>query len=196
MPDPANEPAGCIVDSTRKELLHKWQAAEEAAGAGRFALAQATRMATEITLGRATATTIHDLELLGQELSVVEPEAAAILNNALSGFRSEWERHAAEGVCTAGVCFEPRTAPCRLACPAGINIPGFLAHIGRGQYDEALRVIAEENPLPHICGLVCPAPCEDACLRRATGAALFIRPLKAVAAKNSSSYWTPEKKPT
>jgi len=196
MPDPANEPAGCIVDSTRKELLHRWQEAEEAARPVRFALAQATRMATEITLGRATATTIHDLELLGQELSVVEPEAAAILNHALFEFRSEWERHAAEGVCTAGVCFVRRAAPCSLACPAGINIPGFLAHIGRGQYDEALQLIAEENPLPHICGLVCPAPCEDACLRRATGAALFIRPLKAVAAKNSSSYWTPEKKPT
>ena len=196
MPDPANESVGCVVDSTRKELLHKWQAAEEAARPVRFALAQATRMATEITLGRATATTLHDLELIAQELSVVEPEAAAILNKALSEFRSEWERHAAEGACTAGVCFERPTAPCRSACPAGINIPGFLAHIGRGQYDEALRLIAEENPLPHICGLVCPAPCEDACLRRATGAALFIRPLKAVAAKNSSSYWTPEKKPT
>lgn len=56
-------------------------------------------------------------------------------------------------------------APCQRACPAGIDIQGFIALIADRQYDEALRLIKETNPFPAVCGRVCPRFCEDACRR-------------------------------
>jgi NADPH-dependent glutamate synthase beta subunit-like oxidoreductase len=50
-------------------------------------------------------------------------------------------------------------------CPAQINIPAYVDFAAKGQYEESLNVIKERNPLPLICGRVCPAPCEDGCRR-------------------------------
>ena len=57
------------------------------------------------------------------------------------------------------------TAPCQRTCPAGINIPEQLYQTAQGNYDQALRVIKERNPLPLICGRICPRPCEAQCRR-------------------------------
>jgi len=57
--------------------------------------------------------------------------------------------------------------PCKQLCPAQINIPAYIEYASRGMYEEAINVIKERNPLPLICGRVCPAPCEQGC-RRAT----------------------------
>jgi NADPH-dependent glutamate synthase beta subunit-like oxidoreductase len=58
-----------------------------------------------------------------------------------------------------------------------------MAHIGNGDYDKAIQVITRDNPLPLTCGLVCPAPCESACVRGGSNGAVFIRPMKAKAAE-------------
>jgi NADPH-dependent glutamate synthase beta subunit-like oxidoreductase len=58
-------------------------------------------------------------------------------------------------------------APCKQLCPAQINIPAYVDFASRGQYAEAVNVIKERNPLPLICGRVCPAPCENGCRRSA-----------------------------
>jgi len=55
--------------------------------------------------------------------------------------------------------------PCSLACPAHINIQGYLSLTARGNYLEALRLIQEQNPLPLSTGRVCPHPCEAMCRR-------------------------------
>lgn len=55
--------------------------------------------------------------------------------------------------------------PCHYACPAGIDIPAYLAAIARGDDREAVRIIKERLPLPRIIGRVCPRPCESACRR-------------------------------
>ncbi|UCF68969.1 MAG: FAD-dependent oxidoreductase, partial [Acidobacteriota bacterium] len=57
--------------------------------------------------------------------------------------------------------------PCKQLCPAQINIPAYVDLAARGLYDQALDVIKERNPLPLICGRVCPAPCEAGCRRAA-----------------------------
>jgi formate dehydrogenase major subunit len=55
--------------------------------------------------------------------------------------------------------------PCHYACPAGIDIPGYLAAVAAGNDAEAVRIIKERLPLPRIIGRVCPRPCESACRR-------------------------------
>ena len=56
-------------------------------------------------------------------------------------------------------------APCNLTCPGGINVQGYVNLIALGEYEAALRVIKEKNPLPASVGRVCPRFCETRCRR-------------------------------
>jgi NADPH-dependent glutamate synthase beta subunit-like oxidoreductase/ferredoxin len=53
--------------------------------------------------------------------------------------------------------------PCQKACPAGTDIPGYLAAIYRGEYDEAYKINLHDNVFPAVLGRVCARPCESAC---------------------------------
>jgi formate dehydrogenase major subunit len=68
--------------------------------------------------------------------------------------------------------------PCQLSCPAGCDIPGFIAAIGDEDYDEAIRIIKETIPFPVALGSICPAPCEDVCRRHRVDDATAICVLK------------------
>ncbi len=57
------------------------------------------------------------------------------------------------------------TAPCHAACPIHQGGQAYVALIAQQRFDEALRVILRDNPLPSICGRVCTHPCADACTR-------------------------------
>ena len=69
-------------------------------------------------------------------------------------------------------------APCKIECPANINIQGYIQLIKKGEYVKAVNLIRQRNPLAAICGRVCPAPCETACTRANVDSALSIRQLK------------------
>jgi len=69
-------------------------------------------------------------------------------------------------------------APCKIECPANINIQGYIQLIKKGEYVKAVNLIRQRNPLAAICGRVCPAPCETACTRANVDSALAIRQLK------------------
>jgi len=56
-------------------------------------------------------------------------------------------------------------APCKLTCPAGVDVQGYISLIEKRKYSEAVALIKEVNPLPAICGRVCVRPCEVACRR-------------------------------
>ncbi len=73
-------------------------------------------------------------------------------------------------------------APCRLGCPAGLNVQGYVQMVKAGNYERALEIIMEELPLPGILGRVCPHGCEDACRRAEVEDAVAIRDLKRLAA--------------
>lgn len=60
---------------------------------------------------------------------------------------------------------ETGTAPCKTECPAHIAVQGYIRFASQGKYREALEVIKRENPLPAVCGRICPHKCEDACTR-------------------------------
>jgi heterodisulfide reductase subunit A-like polyferredoxin len=78
-----------------------------------------------------------------------------------------------------GYAIEKRgIAPCRDACPSGQRAQGYIALIREARYDEAMRVIKEDNPFPGICGRICNHRCEDACNRAKVDEAINIRALK------------------
>jgi heterodisulfide reductase subunit A len=72
--------------------------------------------------------------------------------------------------------------PCVSACPAGINIQGYVQLISQGKYQEATRLIMERLPLPKVLGRICPHPCESECRRQELDEAIAIRDLKRFAA--------------
>ncbi len=73
-------------------------------------------------------------------------------------------------------------APCRLSCPAGLNVQGYVQMVKEGKHKEALEIIMEELPLPGVLGRICPHECEDACRRCDVDQPLAIRDLKRLAA--------------
>jgi NADPH-dependent glutamate synthase beta subunit-like oxidoreductase len=77
-----------------------------------------------------------------------------------------------------------KTAPCREACPAGIDVPRYIRHIREGRFAQALAVIRERIPFPFVCGYACVHPCETKCARVQYDQAVAIRMLKRVAAEN------------
>lgn len=73
-------------------------------------------------------------------------------------------------------------APCQLACPANTDCQGYVGLIANGEFDAALKLIKETNPLPASIGRVCPHPCEKACRRGKVEEPINIAQLKAFAA--------------
>ncbi len=69
-------------------------------------------------------------------------------------------------------------APCKVECPANINVQGYIQLIKKKEYVKAVNLIRQRNPLAAICGRVCPAPCESVCTRSNVDAAVAIRQLK------------------
>lgn len=60
---------------------------------------------------------------------------------------------------------ESGTAPCITKCPAHIPVQGYIKLASQGKYTEALELIKKHNPLPAVCGRICPRLCEDDCTR-------------------------------
>jgi len=56
--------------------------------------------------------------------------------------------------------------PCQIACPAGVDIQGYIALAALGRYHDAIELVKERNPLPAVCGRVCTRPCEVSGCRR------------------------------
>ncbi len=84
---------------------------------------------------------------------------------------------------------EQDIVPCKEACPAHIDIPGYLRLIGQGKRDEANAVIREKAPFPGILGRVCIHPCEDECRRGEVNEPVSICALKRYAADGDKGLW-------
>jgi NADPH-dependent glutamate synthase beta subunit-like oxidoreductase/2,4-dienoyl-CoA reductase-like NADH-dependent reductase (Old Yellow Enzyme family) len=68
--------------------------------------------------------------------------------------------------------------PCKAACPAGIDIRGYIELITQGHYEKALSLIEEKIPFPATISRVCPRPCEAKCNRNSLDEAIAINALK------------------
>ncbi len=69
-------------------------------------------------------------------------------------------------------------SPCCNGCPSGVNAQGYIAYIRNGEYQEAVDLIRENNPLPSICGRICTNECEYGCMYIGTDHPVAIRELK------------------
>ena len=74
--------------------------------------------------------------------------------------------------------YEDKTPPCNAACPAGVDIAGFIGLVAEGRYEEAWHLVREENPFPGVCGRVCFHPCVSSCNREHYDEALAINALE------------------
>jgi NADH-quinone oxidoreductase subunit F len=143
---------------------------------------------TDITEGRGREEHLKQLEeladvIIDSSLCGLGKTAPNPVKSTLRYFRDEYIAHIRDKHCPAGVCKRLVPAPCQAACPAGIDVPSYVALIAQGRYDEAVDIIREDNPFPWVCGLVCPAPCETRCQRGAVDSPISIRALKGFAAK-------------
>lgn len=72
--------------------------------------------------------------------------------------------------------------PCMSTCPSNMKIREYVGLISEGKYVEAVEVMKEDNPLPLVCGRVCPHPCEGNCRRGEKDEPVAINNLKRFAA--------------
>jgi NADH-quinone oxidoreductase subunit F len=98
--------------------------------------------------------------------------------STLRYFMDEYLAHIVDKQCHSLVCPRLSPSPCQSGCPAGIDVPSYVALIGQGRHTEALELIRQDNPLPSVCGYVCPAPCEAKCRRGAADQPIAIKTLK------------------
>ena len=76
-----------------------------------------------------------------------------------------------EAMAEAARCIGCKNAQCVKGCPVSIDIPGFIAHVKKGEFAEAFQVISKSSALPAVCGRVCPqeTQCEGKCIRGIKG---------------------------
>ncbi|RQW84226.1 MAG: hypothetical protein EHM62_00975, partial [Methylococcus sp.] len=73
---------------------------------------------------------------------------------------------------------ENQTPPCNFICPAGNDVQGFLAALAEEKVDEALDILLRTNPLPSVCGRVCPGFCMLQCNRAQLEGPVNVRALE------------------
>jgi Pyruvate/2-oxoacid:ferredoxin oxidoreductase delta subunit len=95
--------------------------------------------------------------------------------------------------------FVPKEAPCAHTCPSGTDVRGFLTTLARGggkglteaeAIEEAFYIIADRNPLPAVCGRLCPHHCETSCTREAYDGAVSVNQVeRAIAEAAINAAW-------
>lgn len=175
----------CLVDLARRAMTRVLNLGLEHDEACRQLTLHAIRLVAQMALRKAKPEHLSNLKEIATQMRLMDAAAGWALKSSLDYFLDEWEIHLTQESCAVYDCLMPLVAPCQATCPAGIDIPSFMALVASRKYAEAVRVIRQDNPLPYICGLVCPAPCENDCLRGRLDQPVSIRAMKAVAAKHA-----------
>jgi NADH-quinone oxidoreductase subunit F len=153
-------------------------------GSERSSVARIIRLLTEIREGKGTRDHLPALQHVAETLNgYAKEQVGTPVLSLLKERQEEFFCHLEEKKCLAGTCFRHLPAPCQNACPAHIDIPTFLGLIGHGRHEEATEVILKDIPFPWTCGLICPHPCEEACLRGEMDQPISIQLMKAYTAR-------------
>ncbi len=116
---------------------------------------------------------VKDTSLCGLGQTASNPVLSTIRH-----FGQEYVEHIRDKHCRAGVCPALVNAPCSSACPANVDIPGYVSLVAEKRYAEALRLHRERNPFAAVCSRVCFHTCEDKCRRTTLDAPVSIRGIK------------------
>jgi NADH-quinone oxidoreductase subunit F len=152
----------------------------------RLGTTQLLEILTRITRGEGRMEDIDTIRDLGETLTEASlcGLGQACSKPALSTmkyFLKEYEDHIKEHRCAGAVCDSMVISACQHACPAGIDVPNYVAAIADGDYAKSVEIIRERNPFPAVCGRICIHPCEYKCRRGELDQPVAIRALKRVA---------------
>ena len=146
----------------------------------RIGLGQLAQMLREVLDGQPDIRILHRIENTAQTIvdtadCAIGINAAQLVLMGLQGFRDDYEEHILRHRCLGSL---KNPVPCVALCPAGVDIPGYIALVHAGRYADAVRLIRKDNPFPVACAYICEHPCEARCRRRMVDDAVNIRALK------------------
>jgi len=152
----------------------------------RLGTTQLLEILTRITSGEGRMEDIDTIRDLGDTMSEASlcglgqasPKPAL---STLKYFLKEFEDHIQEHRCAGAVCDSMVISACQHACPAGIDVPNYVAAVAEGDYEKSVEIIRERNPFPAVCGRICIHPCEYKCRRGELDQPVAIRALKRLA---------------
>ncbi|WP_297301058.1 NAD(P)-binding protein [uncultured Oscillibacter sp.] len=161
----------------------------------RIGLTQLSNMIREVLDGEPDLGILRRIEKTAQVIvdtadCAIGTDAASLVLMGLKGFRDDYEEHILHHRCLGSL---KNPVPCVALCPAGVDIPGYIALIGEGRCEDAVRLIRKDNPFPTACAYICEHPCEARCRRNMVDDALNIRGLKRYAVDQAGD--VPQPKP-
>ena len=160
----------------------------------RIGLGQLSLLLEQVLSGTATMNTLVTIEKTARTIvntadCAIGRDAARLVVDGLEGFRDDYEEHILHQRCLAGLKYP---VPCVALCPAGVDIPGYMALVGEGRCADAVRLIRKDNPFPTACAYICEHPCEARCRRNMIDDAINIRGLKRYAVDHAGEVPQPE----
>ena len=176
----ANPPGLCPVDMTLNFLnLCQAQTCGKCVPC-RIGLEQLSIMIREVLDGEPDPDILNRIRTTAQVVvdsadCAIGMDAGQLVLNALIAFRDDFEEHVNNGRCLGGL---EDAVPCVAKCPAGVDIPGYVALVNEGRCADAIRLIRKDNPFPVSCAYICEHPCEKRCRRNMVDGAINIRGLK------------------
>ncbi len=138
----------------------------------------------KIAQGQSTVRDLEDIKMMtaGSVDTKADELFNQVFNTVMEKYEDEIMEHIDDRKCRNGICRGLIVSQCINACPAGINIPGYVELMKRDMHKEAYALMRQENPLSFICGKVCARPCEDRCRRREIESTVGVRALQRFAA--------------
>ena len=159
----------------------------------RVGLGQLSALLRQVLDGTGTLETIDTIEATAQVIldtadCAIGVDAARQVLMGMRGFRDDYISHVTEGRCLGGL---ENPVPCVALCPAGVDIPGYVALVSEGRYADAVKLIRKDNPFPTACAYICEHPCKARCRRGMIDDPINIRGLKKFAVNNAGTVPNP-----
>ncbi len=190
----ASPPGLCPVDLTRSFIKMCLAQSCGKCVPCRVGLRQLARLFDNVLDGEATEETVENIKLTAEGIyysadCAIGYEAAKLALKSVDGCIDDFESHIRNGFCS---CNSNQPVSCVKSCPAGVDIPGYIALVQQKRYADAVRLIRRDNPMPTTCAYICEHPCENRCKRTIIDAPVNIRGLKKMAVDNAGIVPVPE----
>ena len=166
----------------------------------RLGTTQLLEILTRITRGEGQISDIQTIKELGETITEsslcgLGQACAKPALSTLKYFVKEYEDHIREHRCAGATCDTMVISACQHACPAGIDVPNYVAAVALGKYEQAVEIIRERNPFPAVCGRICIHPCEYKCRRGELDEPVAIRSIKRFASDWFFEHIGPDRDP-